>query len=56
MRIDLVSLLALILDIIALADCWKGSMDTDKKVLWTVLIVLLPFLGVVLYHLLAKKA
>lgn len=56
MQINLISLVVLVLDVIALVDCWKGALDTNKKILWTVLIVLFPFLGVILYFLLAKKA
>jgi hypothetical protein len=47
-------LIIFILDIIALVDCLKSSMDAGKKVLWVLLILILPVLGMLLYFLLAK--
>ena len=51
----LLGLVVLILDIIAIIDCVKSSLETGKKVLWIVLIVILPLIGMVLYFLLGKK-
>jgi hypothetical protein len=51
----LLSLVILVLDIIAIIDVIKGSMDTVKKVLWIVLIILLPVIGLILYYLLGRK-
>jgi hypothetical protein len=51
----ILGLVVLILDIIAIVDCLKRSMDTGKKVLWIVLILLLPLLGMILYFLLGRK-
>ena len=48
-------LLVLILDIIAIADVLKSSMDTGKKALWIILIIILPVVGMVLYFLIGKK-
>ena len=52
----IVGLLVLVLDIIALADVLKSSMDTGRKALWIILILLLPVIGMVLYFLIGKKA
>jgi hypothetical protein len=49
-------LIILFLDIIAILDVLKSSMDTGKKVLWVVLILILPVIGMALYFLLGKKA
>jgi hypothetical protein len=49
--IRLVSFVVLILDIVALVSLLKSSADTGTKVLWALLIVCLPFLGMVLYFL-----
>jgi len=49
-------LLVLVLDIIAIVDALKSSMDTGKKVLWIILILILPLVGMVLYFLIGKKA
>ena len=45
-------LLILVLDIIALVSLLKSGADSGTKILWVVLIVLLPVLGMVLYFLL----
>lgn len=53
---SVVGLLVFILDIIAIIDCIKSSMSTGSKLLWILLILVLPFLGMVLYFLLARKS
>ncbi|HEY6930067.1 MAG TPA: PLDc N-terminal domain-containing protein [Thermoanaerobaculia bacterium] len=45
-------LLILVLDIIALVSLLKSGADTGTKILWVLLIVLLPVLGMVLYFIL----
>lgn len=51
----LLGLVILVLDIIAIVDVLKSAMDTGKKVLWVLLILILPLIGMVLYFLLGKK-
>ena len=51
----LIGLVVLVLDIIAIVDAVKSSMDTGKKVLWIVLVLVLPVIGMVLYFLIGKK-
>jgi len=48
-------LLILILDIIAILDVFKSSMDSTKKALWIVLILVLPVIGMVLYFLMGQR-
>ncbi|MBC8645543.1 MAG: PLDc N-terminal domain-containing protein [Thermoanaerobaculia bacterium] len=48
---SLLGLLILVLDIIAIASVLKSSADTGTKLLWIVLIILLPVVGMVLYFL-----
>lgn len=48
-------LLILVLDIIAIVDVLKSSLDTGKKALWIILILILPVVGMVLYFLIGKK-
>ena len=48
-------LVILVLDIVAIVDCVQRSMDTGMKVLWIVLIILLPVIGLILYFLLGRK-
>ncbi len=49
----LLSLLCLILWIVALVDCIKSS--NPNKVVWIIVIILLPFLGSILYFLLGRS-
>lgn len=49
----LVGLLCFVFWIVALVDCIKGN--SPNKVLWIIVIILLPFLGTILYFLLGKS-
>ncbi len=51
----MLGLIVLFLDIIAIVDALKSSMDTGKKALWIILILLLPVVGMALYFLIGKK-
>ena len=51
----LIGLIILVLDVIDIVDAVRGSLETGKKILWIVLIVLLPVIGMILYFLLGKK-
>ncbi|MFA5088161.1 MAG: PLDc N-terminal domain-containing protein [Candidatus Omnitrophota bacterium] len=50
----IIGLLVLVLDIVAIVDALKSSMDTGKKALWIILILLLPVIGMVLYFVIGK--
>ena len=51
----ILGVLVLVLDIIAIVDALKSSMDTGKKALWIILILILPVVGMALYFLIGKK-
>jgi hypothetical protein len=51
----LLGLVVLVLDIIAIIDLFKSIKDVGKKVLWLILILVLPVIGMVLYFLIGKK-
>jgi hypothetical protein len=51
----LLSVIILVLDIIAIIDVIKSSMSTGKKILWVLLILFLPVLGLILYYLVGRK-
>lgn len=51
---QLVGLIILVLDVVAIVDCLQRRMDTTRKVLWIVLIILLPVIGMLLYFLLGR--
>jgi len=46
-----VGLVVLVLDVIALVSLLKSSADSGTKILWALLIILLPVLGMILYFL-----
>jgi hypothetical protein len=50
----LVGLVILVLDIIAIVDCLKSNAETVKKLLWILLILFLPVVGMLLYFLLGR--
>ena len=49
-------LLILIADVWAIVNIFQSSADTGGKVLWTVLVILLPFLGFLLWFFLGPKS
>ena len=51
----LAGILIFILDIVAIVDCVESPMEGTKKLLWILLILALPFLGMMLYFLLGKR-
>jgi|GEM_PF-272226 uncharacterized membrane protein YhaH (DUF805 family) len=51
----LIGIVVLVLDIVAIVDAVKSSMDTGKKALWILLVLILPVIGMVLYFLIGKK-
>ena len=51
----LLGLIVLVLDIIAILDVLKRPITNERKAIWIVLILILPFLGMVLYFLLEKN-
>jgi hypothetical protein len=47
-------LIILVLDILAIWDCLNKSSAIEKKILWIVLIIILPIIGLILYYLLGR--
>ena len=45
----LIGLLVFVLDIIAIVSILKSSADGATKILWFLLVLLLPFIGMILY-------
>ncbi len=52
MTYSLIWVLVFVLDVIALASLLKSSADAGTKILWVILILLLPVVGMVLYFFL----
>ena len=50
----LVGLIVFVLDVVAIVDCLQNQKDTQKKIFWILLILLLPLVGLILYYLTGK--
>ena len=51
----LIGLVILVLDIVALVSLLTGHGTVGHKVLWTLLILLLPVIGMILYFLMGRS-
>lgn len=51
----IIGLIILILDIIAIIDVLKSGKDVAIKLLWILLILFLPLLGMILYFVIGRK-
>jgi hypothetical protein len=49
-----VGLVVLVLDILAIVDIIRRPMETGMKILWVILIIWLPVIGLILYYLLGR--
>lgn len=49
-----IGLVVLVLDILAIVDIIRRPMDTGMKILWVILIIWLPVVGLILYYLLGR--
>ena len=56
MEYGIVGLLILVLDIIAIVSVIKSGMEPVMKLLWILLILILPVVGMILYFVLNKGA
>ena len=52
----LFGLVVLVDDVWAIVNVFQSSADTGRKVLWTVLVILLPVLGFILWYFLGPKS
>jgi len=48
-------LIVLIADVWAIVNIFQSAADTGRKVLWTVLVLVLPLLGFILWYFLGPK-
>jgi hypothetical protein len=48
-------LLVLIADVWAIVNIMQSGVSTDRKVIWIVVVLLLPVLGVILWYVLGPK-
>ena len=55
MGYGIIGLIVLILDIIAIVSILGSSKDVAWKLIWTLVVLLLPVLGMLLYFLIGKN-
>ncbi|MGA2187221.1 MAG: PLD nuclease N-terminal domain-containing protein [Steroidobacteraceae bacterium] len=49
-------LIVLIADVWAIVNIFQSAADTGRKVIWTVLVIVLPVLGFILWYFLGPKS
>ncbi len=50
----LLGLIIVVLQIIALIDVIQSSMDNTRKIIWALIIIFIPLLGLIAYFLVKK--
>lgn len=48
-------LLVLIIYVIAIVDVWQREHNLEKRLLWTVVIIVFPFIGALAWYLISRK-
>lgn len=51
----LLTILVFILDVLAIIDVWQRESSTEKKLLWTAVIILVPGFGALAWYLVSRK-
>lgn len=51
----IIGIICLVLAVIATLEIVKSGKDTGKKVIWLLVVWLLPIIGVILYYVVGKK-
>ncbi|HRG09176.1 MAG TPA: PLD nuclease N-terminal domain-containing protein [Cyclobacteriaceae bacterium] len=49
------ALLFFILIVLTIVDIWKTESNLEKRLLWTVVILLVPFVGSIAWYLISRK-
>lgn len=53
--IRLVGILVVIVNIFAIIDVWRKESNLEKRLLWTVVILLLPMAGPIAWYLISRR-
>jgi hypothetical protein len=53
--IRLGTLLIFAVDLLAIIDVWRRQTSMDRRLLWMILIILLPLAGPVIWYLVSRK-
>jgi hypothetical protein len=48
-------ILIIIIDVLAILDVWKRESNREKRLLWTVVILLLPVVGPLAWYVISRK-
>ena len=56
MGYGILALIVLVLDILAIVGVVQSKLDTGMKVLWILLILLLPLIGMILWFVIGAKS
>jgi len=56
MLYPILGIVVFILDIIAIVSVLSGRSSVERKILWVVIILLLPLIGMILYFLLGRSS
>jgi hypothetical protein len=48
-------ILVIILDVVTIFDIWQRESNNEKKLLWTVIVLLLPIAGPIAWYLVSRK-
>ena len=51
----ILALIIFVLVVVGIVDAVQGKLPTSKKVLWVILMLFIPPLGLILYYLLGKQ-
>ncbi|MGK9064075.1 PLD nuclease N-terminal domain-containing protein [Stutzerimonas chloritidismutans] len=49
------AVLVLILDVLAIAQVWRSGIEVGRKIIWSLVIILLPVVGLVMWFMAAKS-
>jgi hypothetical protein len=52
---NLIYLAILVIDIVVILDIFKQSWDMGKKIIWTLIVLIFPVVGPIIYWLIARK-
>ena len=52
----LLVILVLILDVLAIVQVWRTRIETGRKIIWSLVILLLPVVGLVMWFVAASHA
>lgn len=53
--VRIVYILVFILDVLAVIDVWQRESNLEKRLLWTVVIILLPIAGPLAWYLVSRR-